>query len=278
MGATSGDLMARDVVCNWLEEMNVHYDIALAPPFNGGVDWEHADPSMYSHVIFVCGPFGKGSPITEFLSRYKENILIGVNLSMLENLSSWNPFDYLIERDSSERTNPEISFLSTQSKVPVVGVILVHPQEEYGKKARHKIVNEVIQQFIQSNEFSIVHIDTRLDVNKTHLRSPSEVESIIAKMDVVLTTRLHGMVLALKNNVPAIAIDPISGGAKILKQANTIEWPIVFQAGVTVQELQKAYQYCLTGEAKKMAEQCGKNARRKVLVIKENFISILKTL
>jgi polysaccharide pyruvyl transferase WcaK-like protein len=196
---------------------------------------------------------------------------------MLQSLSSWNPFDYLIERDSSEKTNPEISFLSTKPKVPVVGIILVHPQKEYGIRGKHDKVNQVIQQFIQSNEFSVVHIDTRLDVNKTNLRSPGEVESIIAKMDVIITTRLHGMVLALKNNVPAIAIDPISGGAKIMKQAKTVEWPIIIKAEeASEQELQKAFKYCLTPEAKQMANKCNQNARTKILTIKENFTSIFE--
>ncbi len=46
-------------------------------------------------------------------------------------------------------------------------------------------------------------------------------------MDIVVTTRLHGMVLALKNGVPAIAVDPIVGGAKITQQARAINWPIL---------------------------------------------------
>jgi hypothetical protein len=36
--ATAGDLMARDLVCEWIENAGHAYDIALAPPFVGGVD------------------------------------------------------------------------------------------------------------------------------------------------------------------------------------------------------------------------------------------------
>jgi hypothetical protein len=39
MGATAGDLMARDLACDWLERAGHSYDVALAPPFSGGVDW-----------------------------------------------------------------------------------------------------------------------------------------------------------------------------------------------------------------------------------------------
>ncbi|PYV07534.1 MAG: polysaccharide pyruvyl transferase family protein, partial [Acidobacteria bacterium] len=69
MGATAGDLLVRDVVCEWLNRAGCPYDLALAKPFPGGVDWQTADAGAYSHVVFVCGPFGNGWPVTEFLSR-----------------------------------------------------------------------------------------------------------------------------------------------------------------------------------------------------------------
>lgn len=45
-----------------------------------------------------------------------------------------------------------------------------------------------------------------------------------------MTTRLHRMVLALKNGVPPLVVDPVAGGAKILRQAAVIEWPVAFSA------------------------------------------------
>ena len=64
----------------------------------------------------------------------------------------------------------------------------------------------------------------------TGLRSPAEVESLIARMDVVVTTRLHGLVLALKNGVPAIAVDTVAGGAKVTRQAEALGWSHVYPA------------------------------------------------
>ena len=64
MGASAGDLLARDVVCQWLREAKVAYDVALAPPFAGGVDWRAVDPASYDNLVFVCGPFGNGEPAT----------------------------------------------------------------------------------------------------------------------------------------------------------------------------------------------------------------------
>jgi hypothetical protein len=86
MGATAGDLMARDVACDWLERVGHSYDVALASPFFGGVDWRAVDPKSYSRVVFVCGPFGNGWPITEFLPRFAGCRFVSLNLSMLEPL------------------------------------------------------------------------------------------------------------------------------------------------------------------------------------------------
>jgi hypothetical protein len=275
MGATAGDLLAKDLACKWLEEAGHCYDVALAPPFPGGVDWRSVDPSSYSHVVFVCGPFGNGWPLTEFLPRFAGCRLVGLNLSMLEPLDVWNPFDLLFERDSSARAHPDISFLSCQARAPVVGIILVHPQKEY-PGALHQIANAAIQRLVESREMAAVTIDTRLDKNSTGLRTPAEIESLIARMDVVVTTRLHGMVLALKNGVPAIAIDPIAGGAKIRRQAETIGWPVIFTADVLTDEaLQRAFDYCLSDDARVKARECCKQATQLAQAVRAHFILAL---
>ena len=276
MGATAGDLLARDLVCQWLERAGHPYDVALASPFPGGVDWRVVDPKWYSHVVFVCGPFGNGWPIYELLARFAGCQLVGINLSMIEPLEVWNPFELLLERDSSARSRPDISFLSDQERVPVVGVVEVHPQHEYRERRAHRDAHEAIHRLISSREMAVVPIDTRLDINGTGLRTPAEVESLIARMDIVLTTRLHGMVLALKHGIPAIAIDPIAGGAKIRRQAETIGWPVILTVNALTEEaLQKAFDYCLTADARAKARECCEWAMKIAKAIRDNFISAL---
>jgi len=276
MGATAGDLLCRDLVCQWLEGTGCPYDVALAPPFEGGVDWRCVDPKTYSYVVFVCGPFGNGSPVTDFLQRFAGCRLIGLSLSMIESPDVWNPFDLLLERDSSVTSRPDISFLSQSAHVPVVGTILIHHQPEYGEKDMGQVANDRIRRFVNSREMAVVNIDTRLDINSTGLRSPAEVESLIARMDVVLTTRMHGMVLALKNGIPAVVIDPVAGGAKIRGQSRTIGWPIVFTADtVTDEQLHKAFDYCLTEGARTKAKECCNRAIKMVQEMRDEFISAL---
>lgn len=274
MGATAGDLLAKDLVCGWLDESGRPHDVALAPPFDGGVDWRVVDPAGYSDVVFVCGPFGKGPPLIELLERFEGIKLTGVDVTMLDSLDSWNPFELLLERDSSRTSRPDVSFLSRGLLVPVVGVVLVGPQEEYGHRDTHHLAVQLIDRLIARGEAAVVRIDTRLDIpNSGGLRTPAEVESLIARMDVVLTTRLHGMVLALKNGVPAIAIDPIAGGAKLSRQAETIGWPVVLRAEVVSDgELKEAFDFCLTEAARSQARECAMKAVEILDEVRSRFV------
>ena len=272
--ATAGDLITRDLVCEWLETARIPYDIALVPPFIGGVDWRSVNSQSFTHVVFVCGPFGRDEYEEEFLRRFRNCRLIGMNLSMKLSLDEWNPFDFLIERDSSIDTHPDISFLSQKSHVPVVGVCLVEPYDG----APVDEANTAIHRLLQSNEVAAVPIDTRLDTNQTGLKTPAEIESVLARMDVVVTTRLHGTVLSLKNGVPVIAIDPEVGGWKIRRQAELIGWPVVFNVDhVTGEALQEALEYCLTEDARAKARECRDRARLMVEDVRQEFISVLIT-
>ena len=104
---TAGDVLARDLTCQWIEAVPCPYDVALDKPFKGGVNWRKVNPQSYSHVIFVCGPFSNGPLEQSFLARFWRCRLIGLNLSMLTPLDRWNPFDLLIERDSSAGGHPD---------------------------------------------------------------------------------------------------------------------------------------------------------------------------
>jgi hypothetical protein len=277
MGATAGDLLTRDLVIQWLEDAGRECDVALAPPFEKGVDWRAVDPALYADVVFVCGPFGNGWPIPEFLERFAGRRFVGVNVSMLEPLDRWNPFDLLFERDSSVTARPDLALLASAPTVPVVGVILVHDQREYQRGA-HDLANAAVERLVASRPMALVRIDTRLDENVTGLRTAAEVESLIARMDVVVTTRLHGLVLALKHGVGVVAIDPIAGGAKLRRQADTLGWPVCFLAdAVNDGDLAEAFDYCLTTVGRERARDAGERARVRLLDVRERFIAAMHT-
>jgi hypothetical protein len=270
--ATAGDLLARDLVCDWLHGAGYAFDFATAPPFTGGVDVRSADPAMYSHVVVVCGPFEKGELEHILLKRFWRCRLIGLDLSMQVPVEEWQPFDLLIERDSSKDAHPDFVFASDQPLVPVVGVCLV---EDY-PAGMTEVANAAIRRLIDSQNVAVFNIDTRLDTNSTGFRSPAEIESAIARVDVMVTTRLHGTVLALKRGIPVLAIDPEPGGAKIRRQASTIGWPVIFDvADLSEEALLKAFRYCLTAEAREHATRCGERAAAAVHLLRARFLHAL---
>jgi hypothetical protein len=234
------------------------------------------NPRDYSHVIFVCGPFGNGPPITEFLQHFSRCRMIGLNLSMLDPLDEWNPFERLWERDSSVIARPDLAFLSKQPLVPIAGLVLIDSQPEYREKDSHQHANQALRKLTADRGAAVVNIDTRLDVNTTGLFTYAQIESLIARMDLVLTTRLHGTVLAIKNGVPALVIDSVVGGGKIRRQADAIGWPCVFPVeSVTDEALQRAFSYCLTSEARERAKDCASRAREQIENVRAAFIEAL---
>jgi hypothetical protein len=276
MAATAGDLLARDLACEWLGEAGRSVEVALAPPFSGGVDWRSVDPAGYREVVFVCGPFGNGPPLDEFLTRFREARLIGLDVSLLEPLEAWDPFDLLWERDSSRTSRPDISFAGPSSDVPVVGVVLVHPQREY-EGGMHEAVGRAIGRLREVREMAVIEIDTRLDENRTELRTPGEVEAMIASTDVVITTRVHGLVMALRNSIPALVIDPIAGGAKVRRQADAVGWPIAFNADqISDPVFGEALDRCLREEMRREAARCRDRARERVAAVREELVATLR--
>ncbi len=276
-GATAGDIMSRDVVCRWLREAAVAFDIATAPPFADGVDWQAVRPERYTHVVFICGPFGNGSPITELLARFAHCALLGVNVSMLDALENWNPFEALWERDSSRDRRPDLSLLAEQPRVPVIGLILAHRQKEYGQRARHDVVEKVIREVLAQRDAAVLPIDTCLEANANGLTSPAAIEALIGKADVVVTTRLHGTVLALGQGVPAVAVDPIAGGAKIHAQCRSLDWPYCLLADdVDAAGLADALDACLAPAARERALACRDRAVERLRPIRDEFLGALK--
>lgn len=276
MGATAGDLLARDLACEWLREAGRSVEIAHAPPFSGGVDWRSVDPDRYQEVVFVCGPFGNGPPLDRFLERFRAARLIGLDVSLLEPIEAWDPFELLWERDSSRASRPDISFAAPRTEVPVVAVVLVHPQREY-EGGMHEEVGRAIGRLREAREMAVIEIDTRLDENSTGLSTPGEVEAMITSTDVVITTRLHGLVMALRNSIPALVIDPIAGGAKVRRQADVLGWQVVFNADeMSDAILERALDRCLTEKMRTEATRCRDRAREQVAAVREELVATLR--
>ncbi|MBA3363021.1 MAG: polysaccharide pyruvyl transferase family protein [Actinobacteria bacterium] len=269
VGATVGDLLAKDVVCEWLERADRTYDVALDVSYGAGVDWRTVDPSRYSEVIFVCGPFYR----SDLLRRFEGCRLIGVNLSMAEPIRDWNPFDLLLERDSSEASHPDITFCASVDKVPVVGLTLLPPAEAgTDLEARYREASEAAVRLLERRGTARVTIDTGLG-SGFGTTSPMIVTSLMTRMDAIVTTRLHGLVLALRGGVPALAIEPVPGGGKLARQGMVLGWPAVVQIDeLTDAALDDALDFCLSQEGREKARACADRAVAEVGAIGDRFV------
>ena len=275
-GATAGDLLSRDLAAAWLRQAGHEVDVANLPPCGPGVDWRSVDPRAYDHVVFVCGPFHRqpNRKTSLLLKRFAGARFVGLNVTMVEPLEAWDPFALLWERDSSRAVRPDLSFLAPVDDVPVVGVCLVEPQTEYAD-AGHEAANAAIARLTDAREMAVVNIDTRLD-RPQPLRTPAEVAALFARMDAVVTTRLHGTVLALRAGVAPVVIDPIAGGAKVWRQAEHLGWPKRYRVGeLDDRVLAEGLDWCLTAAAREAAIRCRDSAIDELADLERGFVERL---
>ena len=223
-----------------------------------------SDPNDFTHAFFVCGPWQKARGEADFVAHFACCRLIGIDLSLDDPPLEWAPFDLLIERDTIRRSNPDLSFASGDPLPPTVGICLVEPYAEADTARADAAVRELVAR----HELACVPIDTRLDVNQSGLRTKGEVEALISRMDAVITTRLHGTVLALKHGVPVLAIDSVPGAAKVKRQCVRVGWPNVLTLDELADErLDEALAFALSAEARELARSCGESAKADVAAI-----------
>jgi hypothetical protein len=199
---------------------------------------------------------------------------------MIDALNSYNPFDRLIGRDNDNWTRPDVSFLRDTEKVPVAGLCLVRAQREYGERQKHDRAGDLLRGLARRNGLALIELDTEWpeERNVSGLASPEAFESVCARMDVMLTTRLHGTVLSLKNGIPVIAIDAISGGGKVLRQAQVVGWPEAFSIDrVTDDVLDEALARCLQPSGKDRARSSAASARQLLDSFSHDFAEALST-
>ena len=136
----------------------------MCPP--GGLRLDDVDPSRYTHVVFVCGPASGDAP--------------------------------------GSTARPDLAARVSQSAVPVVGVYLTGGQHEYGDRRRHEAVIGALTDWLGGLDAALLSLETRFDHRDWRLTStPGQVRAVIARVDAVVTMRMHGLVLPLQTGVPA---------------------------------------------------------------------------
>lgn len=255
--ATAGDVLAMETVRDVLAAAGVVCDLAWSPVFRpAGTSLAEADPGRYTHLIFASGPVA-GEQIRRLHTRYAHCHRVAVGVSVIDPADpAVLGFHEVLARDGAGgEPRRDLAADLPVPDVPVVGVVLSPVQAEYGPRRRHDEVEEELARWLNRQDCARIPLDTRLDPYGWRSAATSaQVEALVRRVDLVVTTRLHGLVLALKNGVPALAVDPIEGGAKVEAQARAWDWPALVVAGsgnraLDVADLKRQWDWCLSGVA-----------------------------
>jgi hypothetical protein len=272
--ATAGDLLALEAIRQSLELAGFTYDIAWSPGFRpGALRLEDAAPEHYSHLVFVCGPL-HGEQFTELHTRFAALRRIAVGVSVIDPAApACAGFDLVLARDGGAaapvRDLASLVRPATPPQVPVVGVALAAGQGEYGARRRHEEVTGRLTQWVGGQTCAPVVLETRLDTRDWRLCSTAEAfQALLARLDIVVTTRLHGLILALRAGIPALAVDPVDGGGKVTAQAAAWDWPACLTAAATAERgrLDALWDWCLsTAGQQEAADRAGQRPDRTAL-------------
>jgi hypothetical protein len=246
--ATIGDERGADVVCGWLDELGVPYDVAWAPYLERGVHWRDVDPADYTHLVFTTGPAGGARRLlVELTDAFAGARRWAVNVSVVDD-GVHRLFDEVWERDAPGLHRPDLAVAAPDEPAPLVAVAFAPAQAEYGERAQAERVRGAIEEWLAARALPWFEVTTDL-YEKPHARRPAQVEELLRRADVVVSMRLHGLVLGLRHGRPVVACDPIAGGAKVSAQAAALGWPLVLAAEeVDAAALDDALTRCLAGE------------------------------
>lgn len=253
--ATAGDVLALRTVEGALSTAGIGHDTAWSPVMcpPGGLVLEDAEPGLYSHLVFVCGP-AAGTPLVELHERFAHCTRVAIGVSIIDSDDpAVTGFHRIFARDRpGSPPQPDLATVAPltpkASLPPVLGVFLTAGQREYGTRRRHDAVKGTVETWLSRVDAGRLDLDTRLDPRDWRLpASPEQLQTVIRRLDAVVTMRMHGLVLALRAGVPALALDPVKGAGKVTAQAHALGWPAVLSAAaVSESALDHQLAWCLT--------------------------------
>ena len=247
--ATVGDEMGAGVVAGWLAEAGHDCDVAYAGYLRRGVCWRTADPSEYDGLVFVSGPLVRHEEMAELLDRFAGIFRMAVNVSRVED-GLEDRFDAVVFRDGAPVDHPDVALMAPREPRPVVAVAYAPAQAEY-PSGRHADAHAAIRSWLRDRKLATIPLDMDLFVDHRYEVWPGQVESLVARADVVISMRLHAMVMAIRHDRPVIAVDAIPGGAKVKRQADRLGWPAVVTADeLSGARLDELLDFCLGPDAR----------------------------
>lgn len=284
--ATAGDVLAMRTIEHALSRAGIRHDTAWSPVMcpPGGLTLDAAEPDRYSHLVFVCGP-ATGTPVVELHERFAHCTRIAIGVSVIDPADpAVAGFDRVLARDHPESApRPDLATVAPLAAgaalPPVLGVFLTSGQQEYGTRRRHEELIGTVGSWLSRIEAGRLDLDTRLDPRDWRLpATPEQLLSVIRRLDAVVTLRLHGLVLALRSGVPAVALDPVDGGGKVTAQARALGWPAILSAdAATEAALDRQLEWCLS-EGRVLARQLASPQDPQDSPVGEHLLELVRSL
>ncbi|WP_432511409.1 polysaccharide pyruvyl transferase family protein [Kineococcus sp. SYSU DK001] len=271
--ATAGDVLAveavtahltaggHDVVRTWSPAMSLAH--RTRGPGWADARYDDVDPAGFDAALWVCGPL-TGEPVREFHERFAPLRRIAVGVSVLDAADpAVTGFHVVVPRDAQGAApQPDLAARPAVGAVDVVGVFLTHGQGEYGTRRRHEAVSAAVGDWLGGLDVARLDLETRLDPRDWRMPARAgHVLAVVSRLDVVVTSRLHGLVLALRCGVPALAVDPVDGGGKVSAQAAAWGWPALLAAeDVDGDRLDERFAWCRSADGRAAAAAAARAA------------------
>lgn len=206
------------------------------------VDWRDVDADAFDAVLFVCGPIIRGHPqTTELFGHFAGRKLAGVGVSLFPegHANRFDPFDMVLARQGGGEAFGDVAVVAplpdpmpkAMSSRGAVGLVLRGVQAEYGLdrcawQETETLANRLAQAALQARPGRVVTIENHLQRSG---KGPDDIERQYAECDLIVTSRFHGAITALRHGVPFVAIDQIRGGAKVHDLLADLGWPHVYE-------------------------------------------------
>lgn len=239
-GATVGDRLAVDNLSRRLREAGLSHSL-LSHPIHAAVgDLATSDPfalaPQIKTLVFVCGPMVGTKRVRRLLWCCRHTTVLAAGVSLLEQQQEVNQtLKAFVARDGvpgaifdlavDSILSPELHARPERLAQPRIGICLRGSQKDYGAdRDQSRLAESLMESIVGRLPAHYERINTVLSAGNT----PEKILCQICSVDLLLTTRLHGSLLALASGVPVIALDQISGGGKLTEVLGRITWPYCF--------------------------------------------------
>ncbi len=288
---TIGDYLSVKALTEQLASNNLTFDCLCYKSFEGLrgkiILTDELNPDNYDILIFCCGPIIKDHPfLIDIINKFKKCFKIGLGISLFPNNHSnyFNPFDIVYARENGDGEFNDIAIIASTNKDKIkkikkpftIGLVLRNFQTEYGEEncmhgETNSILNTLAKRLLKKYNSPVKFLfksnkeKARIITIENHLErsrmTPQEIEDLYLSCDIILTSRFHGFIIAIKNNIPVIAIDQINNGAKVFNLISRTGYPYVWK----INEAKDSVLY-------KAAKELLKDKKNHIMVTKNHII------